>query len=182
MKGLGKFSVRHLQKTGLVGPVWLTAIMTLVAGLPHFDCRCPDGNLKPRCLGFTSKSSGCCCGGKCCSLAGNDCCCGRKGDPSRPKAGGGVLCQEDQQTGSSRDARQQVQSNGCIRTVAGVEFFTRSQPKVSVGEYSTLSSALPLQAIYNFSSPTTNHGGKFREIHLLSPPTDLVVLLLHLLI
>src|SRR5438128_753530 len=158
--------------------------MTLVVGLTHFDCLCPNGNLKPFCFGFNSKSSGCCCGGKCCSLAGNDCCCGRKGGPSRPKARGGFPCcqQGDQQTGSSRDARQHVQSNGCTRTLAGVEFFTRSQPKIKVGEYSTFSSALPLQAIYNFSFPTTNHGGKFREIHLLSPPTDLVVLLPHLLI
>jgi hypothetical protein len=41
------------------GHVWLTAAMTLVAGFPHFECRCPAGQFKPFCLGFCSATHGC---------------------------------------------------------------------------------------------------------------------------
>ena len=68
--------MRTIGRTALTGLVWLTAAMTLVAGLPHFDCRCPSGQVKPFCLATASKKTGCCCGGACCTI--DEICCGNR--------------------------------------------------------------------------------------------------------
>src|SRR5262245_45091412 len=49
--------------------VWLTAGSTLVAGVPHFDCVCPNGSRRPCCAEF-SRSSGDNNKNGCCSNAG----------------------------------------------------------------------------------------------------------------
>lgn len=54
------------------GAIWLTAIMTLVVGTPHFVCRCPNGNVKAFCLALLSGKSSCCCEGSCCSTSLGD--------------------------------------------------------------------------------------------------------------
>jgi hypothetical protein len=101
------------------GAVWLTAIMTLVAGTPHFVCRCPNGNVKPFCFAFLSGKNGGCCDGSCCSASQVDegkgfaalasfsatgikkscCCCKthqeKASDPSRTDANlGNARCQK----------------------------------------------------------------------------------------
>lgn len=45
--------------------IWATAFSTLLAGLPHLQCRCPDGRIKPFCLSFVIPST--CCGRSCCA-------------------------------------------------------------------------------------------------------------------
>lgn len=56
----------------------VTAAMTLVAAMPHFECRCPDGYLKPFCFGCVSRASGCCCArAEGSSTESAKCCCGR---------------------------------------------------------------------------------------------------------
>lgn len=62
------FCARIIQ----TGAVWLTALMTLAAGTPHFECRCPNGRIKPFCLALFSGKTGCCCGGSCCSVIPGD--------------------------------------------------------------------------------------------------------------
>src|SRR5262245_60186384 len=55
-----------LGKKARVAHVWLTALLTLFAGLPRVQCRCPDGRVKPFCLGPCVRadgSPGCCCAG-----------------------------------------------------------------------------------------------------------------------
>src|SRR5262249_55000414 len=49
-------------KAAGVGLTYLTAIMTLFAGLPRFECRCPDGHIKLFCLGSALPDTGksCC--------------------------------------------------------------------------------------------------------------------------
>ena len=49
-------------RTAFIG---LTALMTLVTGLPHFRCQCPNGSVKPFCFGYGCSASACCCGGAC---------------------------------------------------------------------------------------------------------------------
>src|SRR5438552_2837856 len=68
-----------LRRTSLILLVWLTAAMTLVAGVPHFTCWCPDGRIKPVCLDLPCSNSPCCCGGACCTKADSG-----KVDPSEP--------------------------------------------------------------------------------------------------
>ena len=53
----------------LVAHVWLTAFMTLIVSTPHFDCRCPDGRIKPFCLALLTGKTGCCCESSCCSVS-----------------------------------------------------------------------------------------------------------------
>jgi hypothetical protein len=48
------------RKTILTGSVHLTAAMLLVAGLPHFECRCPNGHRRLFCLSLFSSSLGRC--------------------------------------------------------------------------------------------------------------------------
>lgn len=45
----------------------VTAITTLVAGVPHFVCRCPNGTIKPFCLGCETKQPHSCCDVEVCS-------------------------------------------------------------------------------------------------------------------
>lgn len=45
----------------------VTAITTLVAGVPHFVCRCPNGTIKPFCLGCETKKTRSCCETDLCS-------------------------------------------------------------------------------------------------------------------
>ena len=45
---------------------WLTAAMTLFAGVPVFQCRCEGGPARPRST-LVAKKVTCCCGGQCCA-------------------------------------------------------------------------------------------------------------------
>jgi hypothetical protein len=65
------------------GLVWSAALMTPLAGFPFFECRCPNGQIKPVCLGAPSKTTGCCCGGGCCSPDSGG---GNKAEDSAPSA------------------------------------------------------------------------------------------------
>lgn len=49
----------RLRRVLLVATVWLTTFTSFVAGIPHFDCVCPDGTRKPFCLGFQFDGSCC---------------------------------------------------------------------------------------------------------------------------
>jgi hypothetical protein len=54
-----------LGRTTRAGFVWLTALLTLVAGLPHVQCRCPSGRIKVFCPG--DATGGCCATAASCS-------------------------------------------------------------------------------------------------------------------
>src|SRR5262249_19031877 len=69
-----------------VALVWMTAVMLLAAGLPHVRCVCPDGHVKPFCLGSASPTSGCCCGGSCCGAAPGERTCCQSPPPTDPGA------------------------------------------------------------------------------------------------
>ncbi len=61
-----------LSRAVQTGAIWLTAIMTLIAGTPHFVCNCPDGHIKPFCFTLHSEKNGGCCDGSCCSTSQED--------------------------------------------------------------------------------------------------------------
>lgn len=48
-----------------IGVAGLTAVMTLITGMPRIDCICPNGDVKHFCMGSATGSS-CCCEGSCC--------------------------------------------------------------------------------------------------------------------
>ena len=47
--------------------VWLTAVSTLLAGLPRFTCGCSQSSSKAQSSGVPSQQAGCGCCGACCS-------------------------------------------------------------------------------------------------------------------
>lgn len=50
-----------LRRLAWAGFLWLTAISTVVAGMPHFVCHCPNGKTHKLLAFSTCKMGGCCC-------------------------------------------------------------------------------------------------------------------------
>jgi hypothetical protein len=175
--------MRWLRKTFLSALVWLTAATTLVAGAPHFTCRCPDGRVKLFCLGSAFKKSGCCCNGECCcAKAGTacrctktsapdpkpvkaSCCCGRHGEPA-PKVRA--------QTGGSFTA------SCCTKTLVQPDLSTFQYPEEPALKDATLAVLLAPQPPVIGAAPS--EPCFFRLEHQRPPPTDLVIALQHFLI
>jgi hypothetical protein len=174
--------MRTLGRTALAGLVWLTAGMTLFAGMPHFDCRCPTGQVKLFCVGFTWEKSHCCCGGGCCS-SGPDgpCCCRGK----HPPTGGKRPCCE-QHTRPSDDPRPEGQpvahSACCVKTLAQPGLLATGPAKEMPGRDVGLSTSVSSQATPFYSPASASPGRLSCSLHLLAPPADLVTLLQRLLI
>lgn len=61
-----------IRRAVQAGTIWLTAVMTLIAGTPHLVCRCPNGRVKPFCFALLSGKNGGCCDGPCCSAFSED--------------------------------------------------------------------------------------------------------------
>src|SRR5436190_17008074 len=108
----------YARKMGVTFLVGLTALSTLIAGAPHFVCRCPDGQVKLFCVSAPSAATGCCCGNACCRSAGRDV---ENGSANRPKCcETGKSCCAAQTKGpeNGRTIRNlSVQHNGCTRTL-----------------------------------------------------------------
>ena len=145
------------------GHVWLTAVMTLIAGFPRLTCARTEGqtNAPP------SASAGCCCVGGCCrtstDVAEPQPCCRRQGNES----GGPVA--------PLRDASHQ-----CKGTFTQPLVFTAPMAKKLITKDQTLSSLLPPEKAPSRVLPVTVLDSW--QIHLVAPPTDLVISLKHLTI
>jgi len=160
------------------GAVWLTALMTLITGLPHFDCLCPNGHHKPFCLGLCSQSTGCCCAGGCCvrsevSSSPNadtpeTCCsCHHKARPSQTK----------------QDPPAQLESPGCRKTIVQPDFAIVTTARSAAVDPSDLVSPVPAFAsVVEGPCPFDRNGRLAWQCYRIPPPTDLVVNLKHLLI
>ena len=82
----------HIGKAFLSCQVHLTAIMTLIAGMPHFVCRCPEELAKADASRPVAQTAPCCCCGSCGVLNGEQdksenrrTCCGQKNSPGNSK-------------------------------------------------------------------------------------------------
>jgi hypothetical protein len=162
------------------GFVWLTAITTLVAGLPHFQCQCPDGSIKPSCIGVFCSSSGCCCG---------DVCCGAKDsslNAGAVRAGKGrpACCAHrfSQPTPDPSDRTPRVEGRGCTNSLAQQQQLSPSaQPKVVDDRSVAHRAFLTRTAVAPLGS--SRHGTDAGGLHLAAPPPpDLVVVLQRFLI
>ncbi len=196
---------RFARRTALVALVWLTAASTLFAGLPHFNCLCPSGERKSRCLGVTTKDTGCCCGGSCCAAraengpsavpvqaeGGSCCCCRHEGQGTRrdnpertgeePTNGGR---REAQPVGETAGVVLQLTPARCVRTVAHSDdaALALSGKTGAKGSPALDPFALPTAHPALASSfPTAPGRDSWRLAHA-PPPTDLVITLLHLVI
>jgi hypothetical protein len=112
---MGAFGI--LARKGLT---CLAAILTLIAGAPHFECHCPGGQVKPICFG-TAAPSHCCGGGACCrGMSGRGCCC--RHQAAHPRCASQAPCRgRDEPSrhplGSPRDECL-AQGRGCVKTLA----------------------------------------------------------------
>ncbi len=175
-----------VHKTVWTGIVLLTAAMTLVAGSPHFVCRCPNGQVKPFCLGFTSKTTGCCCDGTCCcsSTPGKSCCCGQSDAPAGPASQESCCLQHrDQQSTESQGTTWQVGRVRCTKTMAQPPVFVSVSPKSPVSDEAFARPFVAAESVLVSAVPMSEGHGHFSwELHLLPPPTDLVIALQRFLI
>jgi hypothetical protein len=157
-------------------------VMTLVAGMPHFACQCPDGHIKPVCLGTAPKTSGCCCGGVCCSSEDRTCC---RGAQSRMAAGlfqKRSCCHPDHRLVNDSPGKEQaVGPRGCTRIVTSSEIIlTLSHGKTAVGKDLSARPCPRLQAVAVFC-PVADSTRSWQS-HQVAPPTDLITTLQRLLI
>src|SRR5262245_60405924 len=105
--------VRHIAVTV---QVWLTAIMTLVAGLPHFQCLCPDGTTKAVCV--VPAPDSCCCNGGCCGKESAKKCCTVSRAKSANRTNVRGCCGGSMARSTSSNHGQQMQAAGCSRSLA----------------------------------------------------------------
>ena len=156
---------------------WLTAVMTLVAGLPHFQCQCPNGSVKPFCFGVFCSSSGCCCGDAC-SPSPKD----THGNPKAapPRKGrlpccGAAHCSQSKPKPS--DGRPRVEGRGCQRSLAQQQHLAPSvQAKAPDDTGAPASAVLIPTALSSLASARS--AADVNCLHLAAPPPpDLVILL-----
>jgi hypothetical protein len=89
---MDELPMRYIGKAILTCQVHLTAIMILVAGMPHFVCRCP-GELAKADASRPTAQPACCCCGSCGSISSGEqeqskatpSCCGQKSSPGKSK-------------------------------------------------------------------------------------------------
>ena len=171
-----------LTKTAIVGQVLLTAIMTLVAGMPHFSCVCPDGSLKANC--FTFSSGSCCCGtGNCCGATDGEGCCSRSknslstGEGKRPCCGQ----HQDQKARGLSGGSFESKAPCCNRSLAVPDAASASYSKTLPSKDISFES---LSISVSSLSPVAKEA-KFAglwQTHQVAPPTDLFAIFCHLII
>src|SRR5260370_3243049 len=128
-----------------IGQAWLTAVMTLLTAVPHFDCRCPDGQFKPFCLSISRDASGCCCGGTCCSSTeGGRSCCRARSRVAPEQMQTGSCCQhQDRQTNGSPGTQQEVRPRGFTINMAPAEVLPPPTRPTLVDKHVTPAAPLP---------------------------------------
>lgn len=169
-------SMNVIRRVVQPGVVWLTALMTLVTGLPHFDCLCPDGHHKPFCFGFCFQSTGCCVSG----------CCVRS-EKSSPKADATETCCschcKPKPSHTQPVPQAQLESQGCRKTFVQADFAIITTARRAAGDTSTLVAPVPaFDSVVIGLDPFDLNGRLTWQRCSIPPPTDLVVHLKHLLI
>ncbi len=163
-------------KTILAWKVWLTAIATLVAGFPYFECRCPGGQNKPFCPGTPSPTSCCCCHlEESAAIPSDKPCCRAKVNASVELAKEKPCCQNP----GKLNPKSSTGTTCCSKT-AQTHVFWLGSAKKTCSKDLTAGVFLPPQTTLGYSLPGTEHG-RF-PFWQIPPPTDLVTTLLRLLI
>ena len=162
----------------------LTAMMTLVAGVPHFDCLCPNGRVKQLCLTWTTAKNPCCCGGACCSANEPASCCQRKDTTSTSAAEAKPCCATHQSSSKMASSRHTkvAAPTCCDRKLAETEPAAVSSVKTVLAPSQLLAGHIAAFATpLLFRSPAVTLRDCW-QLYSLGPPTDLVVVFQHFLI
>jgi hypothetical protein len=160
--------------------VWTTAASVLLAGFPHYQCRCPNGNLKLLCFGW-AVGTGCCCSGACCPASA-----GQGGDrtsctaPAKPAKKKKCCCCQDRSVPADQAAGAHTQATnaGCQKTVSPADFLAApATAKVAPDSFAATFLLPPPQPLVLLSSDA---GRPFTwASDRAPPPTDLVIALQH---
>lgn len=173
-------AMRRIRKLSSSLVIWLTAVMTVVAGTPRFACQCSAATVTSRCCDSTS---GCCCAGACCakkqstSDPGLTCCRVQKGVRHR--------CLNGPEGASHNGARplkntDLLSCGRCIKLVVQpnpTNLSSSSHRSLELIGLGQLASLDPLPAVEPFANGILD-----RQLRGHSPPIDLVVALQHFLI
>jgi len=169
-------NMRRLRKSGLALLVGLTAATTLVAGMPHFFCRCPNGREK---LCFAASGNQCCCGGSCCPSKGGEkaCQCGSPGAT-------GCCCSQpkNQASGTSSGDRVEVTSGCCLRTLVKPDIKSLPGAKAAASDPGDSQAPFALEPATDYAPPMPEAIRAPWHALRVSPPTDLVIVLQRLTI
>src|SRR5262245_8689263 len=171
-----------LGRTPLAGWLALTAaLLTPVAGVPHFVCQCPDGHVKEICLSTAAPSSGCCCGKACCSHSpGGQCCCrGKHGKMAAGQDRCGA-CAGQHQAGSEENLL--VEPACCVKSPAGPAPLAIAPHKKTPADDRNFAALFPPGVDFVYTLTPGARGRPAGLAHSLAPPPDLVTLLGRLLI
>jgi hypothetical protein len=173
-----------LTKAAWVIQVWLTAAMTLVAGMPRFDCLCTKGQVKPFSPALVSSGSQCCCG-RCGASSGSGerpCCMAaslaKRTMPASCCEASGVAPPSQPSPGGSQITR----SACCLKTLAQPEIATPVNAVRILGKFLIPLAVSAYQTIIPLSFATSGARQPVGSLHSLAPPADLVTLLQHFLI
>lgn len=166
----------HIGKAILTCQVHLTAIMTLIAGMPHFVCRCPGELANADVSRPAAQTATCCCCGSCGTVSNGEerksrnqqSCCGQRSAPGQSKG----AMRSHQATGSDC-----TKVTGLPKAPA---FSTTKSAKPIEVSFSVLAASL---AVASPSLQTEPQDSVFRWTgHSPAPPTDRVISLQRLLI
>jgi len=170
------------RKILLTGFVSVTAAMTLVAGFPHFECRCVNGHVKPFCLDFGSPTSGCC-GAACCSASPEESSSGSQHHRASRVPKKCCCCQhEEKQPVKASPDHSQFRRPCCVKTAAPVKTWTSSDARVKIAKDLAVQILDIPVACGLMPLPQTFGQRPSWEVRDVGPPTDLLILLQHYLI
>jgi hypothetical protein len=162
-------------KAASVGYVWLTAVMTLVAGVPQVECICARDTAKFNLTGKVRNAAPCCCGGACCScFHGRGCCRVRAGDSRRPIR---VSSAVSHYGTTSKNTHGAIQRPQCMTRLSEPDALSSTVVKTNVPMLTMLGPLAGLaivQAPGFIPSTSTDR--------LLAPPPDLLTLHQHFII
>ena len=154
-----------------VGSLGLAALMTVLAGAPHFDCLCPDGSLKSFCFGSGSNASECCCGA--CSPAAPCGSCGPQ-HSDRP-----ACCRHG---GTPTHEGPAVEAPGCVKTLPPAQDLGQAPTKVTTNHARLVAAVATGPFALPPLQPALAHAQTPGTLPSPAPPTDLLALLQRFLI
>jgi hypothetical protein len=159
-----------LGRTPLAGWLaWVAALLTPVAGVPHFICQCPDSHVKEISLSTAALSPGCCCGRACCGMHGRT--------AGQDKCG---ACKGRHQAGSGENFL--VEPACCVKSPAGPAPLAVAPHTKPPADGRNVAALLPPWADSGYAQAPEARGRPATTGHSLAPPPDLVTLLGRLLI
>jgi hypothetical protein len=178
--------MRSLYGKAWVALVWLTAVGVLAAGLPRYQCRCPDGRLKLFCFGASSQATGCCCNGGCCSASQESpgCRAPDRAPASRVGKAGCCCCEtHPERAGATAPSPYHVESLGCQKTLTPSDLVAVAPAQspvhdgLDVEAFVPPADSPPPPWLPDATQPLLSW-----QSYSIPPPTDLVIVHLHLVI